>query len=72
MATRKQAFTMRMQPENLEKIKEIANNNRRSVANQIEYIIEQYIMQFERSKNSAIKTNYVQQNGDNNETLIMQ
>lgn len=39
MATNKRAFTMRMQAENFEKIKIIAECNKRSIAMQIEYLI---------------------------------
>ena len=41
MATDKRQFTMRMQPENYDKIKVIAARNKRSIAAQIEYLLEQ-------------------------------
>lgn len=47
MATQKAAFTMRMQPENLDKIKVLAAINKRSMAMQIEYLVEQYIRNYE-------------------------
>ena len=47
MATDKRAFTMRMQPENFEKIKFIAEHNKRSIAMQIEFLIEHCIAEFE-------------------------
>ena len=43
MATNKRVFTMRMQPENFNKIRVIAAINKRSVAMQIEYLIENCI-----------------------------
>lgn len=47
MATDKRAFTMRMNPENFEKIKFIAADNKRSIAMQIEYLIEECIQSYE-------------------------
>lgn len=47
MATDKRPFTMRMQAENFEKIKYIAEANKRSIAMQIEYLIEQCAADFE-------------------------
>ncbi len=47
MATDKRAFTMRMQPENFSKIKYIADHNKRSIAMQIEYLIEQCVFEYE-------------------------
>lgn len=54
MATEKRAFTMRMQPENFEKIKYIAESNKRSIAMQIEFLIEECIRDYEQ-KNGSIK-----------------
>ncbi len=48
MATDKRAFTMRMQPYNFEKIKIIAEHNKRSIAMQIEYLIENCIIDYEK------------------------
>jgi hypothetical protein len=48
MATDKRQFTLRLQEENFEKIKFLADKNKRSVAMQIEYLIEQYIEQYEK------------------------
>lgn len=48
MATNKRAFTMRMQPENFEKIKKISEINKRSIAMQIEFLIEQCIYEHEQ------------------------
>lgn len=56
MATDKRAFTMRMQPENFAKIKYISEQNKRSIAMQIEYLIEQCVHDFEE-KHGAIKIN---------------
>ena len=49
MATDKRPFTMRMQAENFEKIKHIAEANKRSIAMQIEYLIEQCVLDFEKA-----------------------
>lgn len=54
MATDKRAFTMRMQPENFEKIKYIADINKRSIAMQIEFLIENCIADYEE-QNGEIK-----------------
>lgn len=48
MATDKRAFTMRMQDYNFEKIKYIADKNKRSIAMQIEFLIENCISQYEK------------------------
>lgn len=55
MTTNKRAFTMRMQAENFEKIKIIAECNKRSIAMQIEYLIENCIEQYEKS---MVKLNF--------------
>jgi hypothetical protein len=47
MSTYKRQFTLRLQEENFLKIKYISSANKRSIAMQIEYIIEQYIKQWE-------------------------
>lgn len=47
MATDKRPFTLRLQDENFEKIKYIAKVNKRSIAMQIEYLIEIEIENFE-------------------------
>lgn len=49
MATNKRPFTMRMQPENFDKIRVIAALNKRSMAMQIEYLLEQCIADYEAS-----------------------
>ena len=48
MSTNKRAFTMRMQPENFEKIKIVSEKNKRSIAMQIELLIEECILEFEK------------------------
>lgn len=48
MATDKRPFTMRMQPYNFEKIKIIAEHNKRSIAMQIEFLIENCIANYEK------------------------
>ena len=47
MATEKRAFTMRMQQENFDKIKFISEHNKRSIAMQIEFLIENCISTYE-------------------------
>lgn len=54
MATNKRVFTLRLEEKNFEKIKIIADKNKRSIAMQIEYLIEQHIEEFER-KNGVIE-----------------
>lgn len=50
MATDKRVFTLRLKDENFEKIKYIADKNKRSIAMQIEFLIEQHIEEFEKVK----------------------
>lgn len=50
MATDKRVFTLRLKEENFAKIKYIADKSKRSIAMQIEYLIEQHIEQFENEK----------------------
>ena len=47
ISTSKRVFTMRMQPENFDKIRVIAAINKRSAAMQIEHLIEQCISDYE-------------------------
>ena len=54
MATNKKPFILRLQPINLEKIKVIADRNKRSATMQIEFLIENCISEFEKN-NGAIK-----------------
>ena len=53
MSTNKRQFTMRMQPENYDKIRVIASTNKRSLAMQIEYLIEKCITDYE-TRNGTI------------------
>lgn len=53
MSTNKQAFTLRMQPENVEKMKIIAEKNKRSLSRQIEFLVEIFIKDYE-SRNGVI------------------
>lgn len=55
MTTDKRQFTLRLQDENFDKIKYIAEKSKRSIAMQIEYIIEQYIEGYEK-ENGSINT----------------
>lgn len=54
MATNKRVFTLRLQDDNFEKIKVIAEKSKRSIAMQIEFILEQYIEKYEK-ENGEIK-----------------
>ncbi|WP_135554525.1 Arc family DNA-binding protein [Paenibacillus cymbidii] len=49
MATNKRVFTLRLEESNFDKIKFIADKNKRSIAMQIEYLIEQHIEEFEKT-----------------------
>jgi hypothetical protein len=49
MATTKRVFTLRLEEKNFEKIKYIADKNKRSIAMQIEYLIEQHIAEYEKN-----------------------
>ena len=53
-ATNKRQFTMRMQPENYDKIKVIAALNKRSIAAQIEYLLEQCINGYEAEHGAIV------------------
>ena len=53
MVTNKRQFTLRISDENFEKIKSIAGIDKRSIAMQIEYLIEKYIDEWE-NKNGKI------------------
>lgn len=48
MATDKRQFTLRLQDKNFQKIKAIAEKEHRSIAMEIEFIIEKYIAEFEK------------------------
>lgn len=48
MTSDKRQFTLRLQEENFKKIKILADKNKRSIAAQIEYLIEQYIAEHEK------------------------
>uniref|UniRef100_A0A7V4NF17 Arc family DNA-binding protein n=1 Tax=Fervidobacterium pennivorans TaxID=93466 RepID=A0A7V4NF17_FERPE len=49
MPSRKRQFTLRLDEDNFLKIKYIAQQNRRSTANQIEFLIEQHIREWEKT-----------------------
>ena len=48
MATDKRQFSMRMQQENFDKIRVISAINKRSMAMQLEFLIEQCISDYEK------------------------
>jgi len=48
MVTNKRQFTLRLREENFKKIKFLAEKNKRSIAMQIEYLLEQYINEYEK------------------------
>lgn len=54
MPTNKRVFTLRLQENNFDKIKYIADKNKRSIAMQIEYLVEKNIEEYEK-KHGVIK-----------------
>ena len=54
MPTDKKVFTLRLQEDNFNKIKFIAEKNKRSIAMQIEYLVEQFIDQYEKEHGKII------------------
>ncbi|OFV71533.1 hypothetical protein [Acetobacterium wieringae] len=67
MTTNKKAFTMRMRYENFQKIKYISEQNKRSIAMQIEFLIEQCISDYEKNTgiiNLAKELNFKDDNID--------
>ncbi|MBU7317133.1 Arc family DNA-binding protein [Paenibacillus oleatilyticus] len=56
MTTNKKVFTLRLNENNFQKIKIIAEKNKRSIAMQIEYLIEQHIDKYEK-ENGTIQLN---------------
>ena len=48
MATGKKAFTMRLESHNYEKFMSISKKNRRSMAAELELLVEQYIEKYEK------------------------
>jgi hypothetical protein len=56
MPTNKRVFTLRLQDENFDKIKYIADKSKRSIAMQIEYLIELYIEKYEKDNGSIPTT----------------
>jgi hypothetical protein len=48
MPTNKRVFTLRLQEDNFNKIKYIAEKNKRSIAMQIEFLVEQFISEYEK------------------------
>ena len=57
MATDKKRYTLRVQDEVFEKIAYIAKKERRSIAMQMEYILSEYITEFEK-ENGKIAINH--------------
>lgn len=49
MATDKRQFTLRLQEEIFLKVKALADIDRRSIAMEIEYILKQYISEYEKN-----------------------
>lgn len=63
MPSRKRRFTLRLDEDNFLKIKYIAQQNKRSTANQIEFLIEQYIKEWEKT-HGEIDTSLVEESDD--------
>lgn len=55
MATDKRVYTLRLQEENFERIKAIAEKEHRSIAMQIEYLIQKYVEDYERQQEEEKK-----------------
>ena len=75
MATDKRQFTMRMQPENFDKMKVIAAANKRSVAMQIEYLLEQCIAEYETRYgmiplHDSVQKNVIHQSNRNGDNIL--
>lgn len=83
MTTNKKAFTMRMQANNYEKLRTLARKNKRSMAMELEYIIEQYFSNYEAQNgeipvegdraqinNRQIGNNNFFINGSDNQNLV--
>lgn len=76
MSTDKRVFTLRMRPENFDKVRVLAAINKRSVAKQIEFLVEKSIKEYEEhhgaiplldeDRQSQIAINFTNQVGDNN------
>lgn len=56
MVTYKRQFTLRLSDKNFEKVKHIADINKRSIAMQIEYLIERYIENWEKDNGKIAVT----------------
>lgn len=54
LATDKRQFTLRMQEQNFLKIKHIAETQKRSIAMQIEYLVEEHIKTYESEHGKII------------------
>ena len=56
MARDKHVFSLRLRPENAEKIKFIADKSHRSLNGQVEFVVERFIQDYE-TKNGEIPSN---------------
>jgi len=63
MPSRKRQFTLRLDEDIFLRIKYIAQQNRRSTANQIEFLIEQYIREWEKT-HGEIDVSLVEEDND--------
>jgi len=57
MPSFKRTFTLRLTDKDYEKIQKISAKNNRSMANQIEYLVKNYIEKYEE-EHGVIKTDY--------------
>lgn len=57
MTANKKAFTMRLEPQNYKKFLTISKKNRRSMAAELELIVEQYIESYEAQHGQIILSN---------------
>lgn len=46
-------FSLRVPEELLEKIRKVAEEHKRSMNKEIEFVLEQYVYEFERNKNDS-------------------
>ena len=61
MAIKRQVFTMRLPPDDYEKLKTLSKKNKRSMAAELEYILEMYFEKYEL-QNGII---FVEEKADN-------
>ena len=77
MATKKRAVLMRFQPESYDKLKVLSAMNRRSVTNQVEILVDQFIRSYEKENgavpmiDNSVSLNESINNGNINNTVMI-